>query len=139
MNWTGPWMKRAACLGLRDETGRAVHDVADRKNRVDNDRAVIAKAVCATCPVLDDCTACALTSTTAMAGFIVAGMTPREVKEAARAPEWRERRLRDSQALYCGTPRGFRSHVELNEPACRACRENNALRMHHIRPSRANA
>lgn len=85
----GDWASAAACRGatarmaMARETG---HD-ARRRNSERNERA---KAICATCPVLDECRQWALTSPDPAEQMIAGGLTPDE-RFAARTGARRRR------------------------------------------------
>lgn len=94
-----------------------------------NDRATIrhAKAICATCPVIDDCRSHAYTVATEVdLDGIWAGETKFERRVAMRALHLTIRRVGSSgpkRQRQHGTHTGYEQHRRFGEPVCDACRE----------------
>lgn len=133
------WLDAAACKGHATDLWFA--------ERGDNERETkAAKAICAGCPVKDQCLEAALTDNERFG--IWGGYTERERRRIkrkrrtdARAAEAR-RIPRSDQPLKrepaaCGTLAGYKRHRAANTPPCDACRKANADYARANRPSRS--
>lgn len=73
----GPWDSQAACRGagkvMEETNGRGRHAIRDSAKH--NSRA---KAICANCPVLEQCRKWVLQHPDPVPGFIAGGLTTRE-------------------------------------------------------------
>jgi WhiB family redox-sensing transcriptional regulator len=98
-----PWMRHAAC---RNQPTKLFFP--ERGDPVDE-----AKAICATCPVRQDCYDYSLTIPNLVG--IWGGSSGRERRETKS----RQRPIRH------GTPTGYNQHRRRGEPACPLCRQAN--------------
>lgn len=117
------WRDAAACRGHGEVmTARDLTDFT-RKSRLARQRVAAAKAICAQCPVIDQCRAWVLGEDMDPCPWgVVAGMIPQE-----RNANRRERGVNvaaqrgAANAARCGTTSGHKRHRRLMEPICPMC------------------
>jgi WhiB family redox-sensing transcriptional regulator len=115
------WRDDAACRGA---TKQFEYPHNPRRLSTRETHAIAAaKAICATCPVIESCKQWALTplpnGADAAYGMIAAGMTPgeRSLLQGQRlGPE----------ATDCGTNAGYQWHLRQGEPTCAECKQAHA-------------
>jgi WhiB family redox-sensing transcriptional regulator len=112
------WRTAAACIAADDtELWFPAGLTAPYRNQIAE-----AKAVCARCPVMDQCREWALA--TGVDAGIWGGLDWEELRLQRR----RDRRGRGRPALSpCGTPAAYRRHLRRQEPIDEACRNANRL------------
>lgn len=98
------WQAEAACRGMGTDIFFS--------ERGDSRPVAAAKAICATCPVADECLQWAI-DTGCRVG-IFGGKTPRE-RQGLKYGSYRP--------VKCGTTAGFARHYRLGEQPCQACAE----------------
>lgn len=105
-------MTAAACHGMDVTIFFPGNEPASQSTAWDQ-----ARAVCATCPILEDCLNRALRDEEHHGMW--GGKTPRERRTTAR-------RTRRNTPAVCGTVAGYMRHHRLHERACDGCKEANA-------------
>lgn len=132
-----PWMVDKACAGRTDEMFLDVNGARiTRADRLAIDRAL---AICASCPVREQCADWAIHEPDAIRVryCVVGGMTPGDLNRARKTKAaQRERRYRHRPK--CGSVYAYNLHVEFGED-CAVCKEAKRLRAQTTRPSRACA
>lgn len=132
-----PWMADKACAGRTSEM--FVDANGARVNATQQAAIDRALAICAGCPVRDQCAdwAIHLPESIRVRYCVVGGMTPGDLNRARKTKAaQRERRYRHRPK--CGSRYSYRLHLEFGED-CTLCREVNTMHVNLTRPSRACA
>lgn len=107
------WMARAACRGT--DPAMWVPDEHDRPD------ISTLRAICATCPVHDDCMQYALKVVPTTDNGVYAGLTQSQRRRLVRAAG-------RPRVASCGTMSGYRRHHRLGQSPCVECAEAARLR-----------
>jgi WhiB family redox-sensing transcriptional regulator len=125
------WWSRAACRGRTDEFCLFL---PSRPSSADRNRMQAALAVCAACPVIDECrqAAIAMPDEARIFGSVVGGLTPGELNALRRAHH--DARPRPA----CGSQRAYIAHLA-NTEHCRICLDAHAERVSYYKRRKRDA
>ena len=112
------WSDRALCAGRGDEW---VFFAGSHINAATKRAIAEAVATCHRCPVELDCRFDALLAEKSMPGAVAGGLTPPELAQLRREPEYIAAR-RFLHRPTCGTTAAYTLHLEFGED-CEICRE----------------
>jgi len=101
------WRQDAACADLHPDLHHPVGDTLAAQAQAD-----VARAVCHSCPVMDECREWALDN---LADGVAGGLTEKERRTIRRRP-----RGRTAELSPCGTEAAVRRH-QRNGETCRVC------------------
>lgn len=101
------WTRDAACRG-------ATQTMTVSEKRSSPAREAKAKAICANCPVIDQCRQWAMQTPDPAVALVAGGLTPKERNALHNRPR--------AKTAECGTDSGWYKHRRLNEPTCQPCR-----------------
>jgi WhiB family redox-sensing transcriptional regulator len=104
-------MEQAACAG--ENVNTFFPDMP-------NSRAVAAKAICKTCPVINDCLQHALEN---YEQGVWGGTTDNQRRHLRRSLGIERQKVRPE----CGTTAAYAAHTRFGEPPCALCRKANAV------------
>ena len=105
------WMDDAACAG--EDVNKFFPDMP-------NSRALDAKAICKTCPVINDCLQHALEH---YEQGVWGGTTDNQRRHLRRSLGIERPKVRPE----CGTTAAYAAHTRFGEPPCALCRKANAV------------